>query len=51
MRKSFASLLIAVSMMFGLPALGSAQAGRSDILHGQIVDAAGRGSSKAWSSA
>jgi hypothetical protein len=45
MRRSFATLLIAVSIMFGMPALGNAQAGRSDILHGQIVDAAGRGSS------
>lgn len=45
MRRSFASLLIALSVTLGMPAVGSAQAGRSALLNGQIVDAGGRGSS------
>jgi len=45
MRRSFASLLIALSLTLGLPAVGSAQSGRSALLNGQIVDATGRGSS------
>lgn len=45
MRRSIASLLIAFTAMLGMPAVSSAQAGRSALLNGQIVDAAGRGSS------
>jgi hypothetical protein len=45
MRRSIASLLIALSVTFGLPIVGSAQVGRSATLFGQIVDVAGRGSS------
>jgi hypothetical protein len=45
MRRSIATLLIALSVTFGLPAVGSAQVARSATLFGQIVDVAGRGSS------
>jgi hypothetical protein len=45
MRRSIAALLIALSVTFGLPAVGSAQAGRSATVFGQIIDVAGRGSS------
>lgn len=45
MRGSIATLLIALTVTFGIPAVGSAQAGRSAMLNGQIVDAGGRGSS------
>lgn len=44
MRKSIANLLIAFSITLGLPAVGSAQAGKAGNLFGQIVDATGRGS-------
>lgn len=42
MRTSLATLLIVLSVTFGMPAVGSAQA-RSAMLNGQIVDATGRG--------
>jgi len=45
MRKSIAVLLIALSVTLGMPTVASAQAGRSALLNGQIVDAGGRGSS------
>lgn len=45
MRKSLVTLLIVGAITLGLPTDGSAQAGKSSSLFGQIVDATGRGSS------